>query len=69
MKFDRGKLEKWILEIPEYGYFLNNFFASCKDDAITALVNYERDVKLYGFNLERLMCAFEDISGIKVYRE
>ena len=67
MEFDKKKLEKWILEIPECGDFLNNFFSSCKEDTASALVNYKEDIRLYGFNLKILMVAFEDISRMRVY--
>lgn len=74
MKVDRGKLEKWITELPECREFLENFFSSCQDDPISACVNYRMDMRSYSAtheairsNCEKLLAAFEDIAGMVIY--
>ncbi len=77
MKINEKKLEEWLKEIPQCRKFLNNFFVSCEGlDSMDCLVNYISDLRSYSKtraeirdNYDGLLRAFEEISGLRVYRE
>ena len=73
MNYSESKLEKWINKLPECGEFLGNFFDSCREDTVSALVNYINDICSYGStknyfrrNHANLLMAFEDIAGLRI---
>lgn len=80
-RVDENKLEKWASRIPVCREFLEVFFVSCTDqDPVTNFTNYVHDLisydsfcpdKCFGKairkNFPRLLTAFEEITGLRVY--
>ena len=75
MEINRDNLRIWLDNMPEAREFFDNFFGSYDDaDPISGFVNYMQDIFDYSFtrpyifrNRDRLVKAYEDIVGLKVY--